>query len=139
MQGCGPITLPSGAELDGAPQKIKDRINAHIRSDWLNAIRSIDEGDKEGVAKVEGESIDIRLGRLNTYAQFGHAHDHTPTVSTWGPFRPNSCPTLVYPPILDRSAGAGDAAGPEPREKEIGRFWLRLHVHVRACVCACVR
>ena len=64
MQGCGPITLPSGAELDGAPQKIKDRINAHIRSDWLNAIRSIDEGDKEGVVKVEGESIDIRLGHF---------------------------------------------------------------------------
>ena len=58
VQGCGPFTLPSGADLDGAPQKIKDHINALISSDWLNAIRSIDIGDQEeGVVKVQGEGV----------------------------------------------------------------------------------
>ena len=33
MHGCGSFTLPSGADLDGAPQKIKERLNAIVSID----------------------------------------------------------------------------------------------------------
>ena len=45
MHGCGSLTLPSGAELNGAPQKIKDR---------LHAITSIDLSEDTVGFKVAG-------------------------------------------------------------------------------------
>ena len=48
MQGCGPVTLPSAADLDGAPQEIKDR---------LNAIPSIDLSEDTVGFKVTGDAL----------------------------------------------------------------------------------
>ena len=51
VQGCGPLTLPSGADLDGVPQKIKDR---------LNAIKSVDLREDTIGFKVKGDASHTR-------------------------------------------------------------------------------
>ena len=64
MHGCGSLTLPSGAELNGAPQKIKDR---------LHAITSIDLSVDTVGFKVTGDSLHSHAGLQHSNKNHKHA------------------------------------------------------------------
>ena len=63
MQGCGPVTLPSAADLDGAPQEIKDR---------LNAITSIDLSEDTVGFKVTGDALHPHAGLQHSNKNHEH-------------------------------------------------------------------
>ena len=84
MQGCGPTTLPTGADLDSAPTKIKDR---------LNSIGSIDLSEDAVGFKVAGDVLYTRTYTRTSACATHKNHKHagalndknTQTALTNGP------------------------------------------------------
>ena len=63
VHGCGSLTLPSGTDLDGAPQEIKDR---------LNAITSIDLSEDTVGFKVTGDALHPHAGLQHSNKNHEH-------------------------------------------------------------------